>query len=225
MSRVWCGLALLGLVGCGAGRRGCVRREALEGVDVSSFQGQVDWAQVAQAGKRFAFVRVSDGISHPDVAFARNYQGARAAGLARGAYQLFHPGDDVAAQANLLAAAVGTPAAGDLPPVLDLEVDDGLAGPQVEAAARAWLAAVAMATGQTPIVYTTASFLDDRGLTALPGALWVANYGASCPLLPDGYATWQFWQYDDHGTVPGVVGAVDLDRFDGSATDLTALGH
>ena len=59
------------------------------GIDVSKYQGVVDWPAVQKAGVRFAFIRVSDGLDSLDEHFAKNWTGAHAAGLLRGAYQYF----------------------------------------------------------------------------------------------------------------------------------------
>ena len=72
----------------------------LEGIDVSAYQGAIDWRAVARAGKKFAFIRVSDGAAYTDPRFASNWAGARAAGLTRGAYQFFRPTESPLAQAD-----------------------------------------------------------------------------------------------------------------------------
>ena len=78
----------------------CPGANIVQGIDVSVYQGNINWGQVAGA-KDFAIARVSDG-SFLDTKFAQNWSGMKAAGIIRGAYQFFEPGEDGATQANLL---------------------------------------------------------------------------------------------------------------------------
>ncbi len=198
----------------------CAKGPTVNGVDVSTYQGTVNWASVKSSGRVFAFTRVSDGTTHPDGTFATNWAGIKNAGLLRGAYQFFRPGEDPNAQADLLIAKVGKLGAGDLPAVLDLETVDGVAAATLQARAKAWLQRVEQGTGKKPIVYT-ANFMSSAIGTSL-GAypLWVANYGVTCPTMPSGFTAWKFWQSSSTGNVSGISGAVDLDEFQGTLADL-----
>ena len=97
-----------------------------EGIDVSSYQGSVDWAQVKGAGLVFAFAKATQGTSQVDPEFATNWSGMRAAGLVCGAYHFLDADQDPTAQAEHFLATVKLEA-GDLPPVLDIEVTQGMA--------------------------------------------------------------------------------------------------
>src|SRR5437016_1378083 len=70
------------------------------GIDVSYYDGTIDWAAVYGAGKRFAIIRVSDGTGFIDPQFARNWANARGAGFIRAPYQFFRAGQDPTAQTN-----------------------------------------------------------------------------------------------------------------------------
>src|ERR1041384_7931615 len=96
------------------------------GIDVSYYQETIDWPRVQRAGIRFAFIRLADGLTQRDAMFATNWIESRRAGLARGAYLFFRPDQDVAAQADLMIAAMRGSDHDDLPPVIDVEVDGGL---------------------------------------------------------------------------------------------------
>jgi lysozyme len=215
---------------CVASRRQAVTRVCpgpalVTGLDVSVHEGPVDWARVKAEGHAFGLARVSDGLAFPDGRFEANWRGLRAAGLVRGAYQYFRPGAPVQAQVDLLlerVAAAGGLEPGDLPPVLDLEATDGLPAEGVRAAARAWLDAVEAATGRPPLVYTAAFMAPVLGTGFGRYPLWVANHGASCPALPEGWSRWRFWQYTAVGRSAGVGGPVDLDVFDGPLEALLA---
>lgn len=197
----------------------------VNGIDVSHFQGAVDWAAVKAAGKAFAFAKASDGITYTDPQFKTNWQGIKAAGLLRGAYHFYESNDDPVAQANNFIKAVGTLAAGDLPPVLDIEAFKGNYGTATLAAnVQTWLNTVQQALGRTPIIYTGPSFWNqymNNQFSAYP--LWIAQYGVSQPTLPNGWSKWTFWQSSESGTVAGVTGSVDIDVFAGSMANLLAL--
>ncbi|MCG5077428.1 GH25 family lysozyme [Paraburkholderia tagetis] len=203
----------------------CPGSTTLQGVDVSSFQGTIDWNAVAKSGIQFAYARVGDGTT-PDTMFDVNYAGIKAAGLARGAYQFLEPSQDPAAQAALILQKVGP---GDLPPALVVEVTSGQSAATIAATIQAWVTTVQNATGRPPIIYTAASFWNSAvGSSAFGGdPLWVANLGVNCPTLPIGWSNWTFWQYADNGLVSGISGGVDLDKFNGSLADLNNLkgGH
>ena len=208
----------------------CPTGETLEGADVSSYDGAVDWAALKASGRSFAFARVADGSTFLDPTFPDNWQAMKINGFVRGPYQYFRAAESAFAQASVLLAtieAAGALEPGDLPPVLDLETTDGETDAVVIAGAQEWLAAVRAATGREPIVYTAPGFWNDEdGYASLAwlGTLWIADWDVSCPALATGYTGWQFWQYDDKGTAPG-LGAddADLDRFNGSLADLQAL--
>ena len=201
----------------------------LDGIDVSYHQGAIDWRQVATAGKRFAFVRATAGTLTADTAYWTNRSGAGAAGLAVGSYHFANPDSAVNDAGNeaswfLRNTAI---ASGDLVPVLDLETANGLSPDSLTAWAQTWLSQVSAATGVRPIIYTTPKFwstsMADTDWFARNGyaVLWIANWTiASQPAVPasDWAANgWSFWQHSSTGTVPGISGAVDLDRFNGSS--------
>lgn len=195
----------------------------LSGIDVSKWQGNVKWPEVKQAGAAFAFARATYGSGEVDSHFDANWQGMKAAGLARGAYHFFVTADDATQQANLFLRAVGSLAAGDLPPVLDVEAQSGTGGNLVTGV-RTWLDIVGQKLGRRPIIYTGPSFWNEH-LTGEFGSypLWVAEYGVSSPKAVNGWGGWTFWQYSQSGAVAGVSGSVDLDYFNGSPSDLAAL--
>ena len=92
---------------------------ALNGIDVSYAQGEIDWHAVRAAGVAFAFVKATEGTSIQDARFARNWVEAKSAGIRRGAYHFFHFGDDPVAQASDFLASA-KPQEGDLLPAVDV---------------------------------------------------------------------------------------------------------
>lgn len=223
----------LGCAGCVGGPVGsvqsaqqlCATGAVTQGIDVSHYEGTIDWAAVHAAGIDFAFMKATENIDFVDPQFATNWQAAGAAGVIRGAYHFFRPEVDPVAQADYFVAHAGVQAAGDLPLTLDLEVTDTDTAAAAAQSALQFLARVAATTGRTPIVYTSASFMDSTlGSPAGFGGdtLWVANWQVSCPSMPSAWSQWRFWQKADNGTVGGISGManVDLDVFNGSLAEL-----
>ena len=205
---------------CGVG-------STVKGIDVSYYQGAIDWTAVKNDGVAFAFVRVSDGLTNADPKFDSYWTGSRAAGIKHGAYQFFRPGQDPIAQADLLLSKVGGKlAVDDLPPVVDVETSDGQSAAAIQASLRKWVDHVTTALGRAPIVYTGLYFWRDSvgsaDFTSSP--LWHAQYTtSSCPTIPDPWQRWAFWQYTSTGTVAGITGSVDIDRYNGDDSALRAF--
>lgn len=199
----------------------------LQGIDVSYYQGVIDWAKVKAAGKAFAIVRVSDGLGFSDPKFVSNWRGAKAAGLVVGAYQFFRPTQDATAQADLMVRKLQEVGygAGDIPPVIDVEVQDGVSDAAVAARVNTWMQRVQAKLGRLPSLYTSPGFWSGLGNpkpSPLP-YLWVAHWGVSCPSLPPAWGRLRFWQYSATGRVNGISGDVDLDIYNGSLAELKGL--
>ncbi|HEX8686248.1 MAG TPA: GH25 family lysozyme [Pyrinomonadaceae bacterium] len=195
----------------------------LLGIDVSHFQGHVDWNAVKAAGCAFAFAKATEGTGVTDPYFHANWAGMKAAGLLRGAYHFYRAGEPAAGQAAHFLSTVGFEA-GDLPPVLDIELDDGVTGQPLVGGVQTWLDAVEPAAGATPVVYTNTPFWDahfDDQFSQYP--LWIAHYGPEPSPLPAGWTTWTFWQFSQSLRVGGVGGPADHDYFNGTAAALRAL--
>lgn len=189
------------------------------GIDVSSFQGNIQWAGVASSGISFAYIRAGDHTVK-DGDFQQNWDGAVANGITPGAYLYFHPGDDPSLQAALLIQQLQTVTfgTGSIVPALDVETTDGLSPSQIAANLATAVNYVYSQLGVLPAIYASPSWWDGNvqssAFTADP--LWVANWCGSCtvPGVPAGNwggFGWQVWQYTDNGRVAGISGAVDGD--------------
>ena len=208
-----------------SGIRICAQPDTVAGIDVSSYQNTVDWTKVRASGKEFTFIRTVKRDTTVDTEFATNWKGAKSAGVLRGPYQFFAPSVDVDKQLAVLASAldgVGGLAPGDLPIVLDVEVDDALPIATVAARAKDWLTKAEAQFGIRPLVYTSAKFANpmNGALGAYP--LWVANYKVMCPDIPGGWTTFAFWQ-SGQSTTDGITGDVDVNVFNGTRAQLEAL--
>ena len=205
----------------------CPDGDTLPGIDVSYYQGVIDWEAVANDGIVFAIIRVSDGPTHIDTQFQNNWQGAKENGLIRGAYQFFRSNRDPIEQADHLLEIMGPLEAGDLPPVIDLESTDGVSTSERIANVRAWIDRVETAIGMPPIIYTGGYFWNSHMSTTefSDHPLWHAGYtGGNCPsTVADEWEDWTFWQYTSSGSVAGISGNVDRNRFNGDLDDLMAL--
>ncbi|MBC2875498.1 MULTISPECIES: GH25 family lysozyme [Streptomyces] len=208
-------------------------RTAVRGLDVSAYQGDVDWPAAVAAGASFAYVKATEGLTYRNAFFTRQYDGAADAGLVRGAYHFARPdSSDGAAQADaFLAAGGGWRADGrTLPGALDIEGYPDAGVPACygldPAAMTAWIHAFAdryrERTGRYPALYTNVSWWArctggsrDFGAT-LP--LWVANHNGTAHPLPAGWSTYAIWQTADRGPFPG-----DQDVFNGSLQDLRSF--
>ena len=202
----------------------CANGQTVEGIDVSKWDGSIDWNAVKSSGKAFAFIRVSDGTNYPDATFTTNWKNAKAAGVYRGVYQYFEANQDPTAQAQLLLNALGSDL-GELPAVVDVEVTDGESASTIRSRLDTWSSVVSQGTGRTPIVYVSPGFWPSVGGGKESDDLWVANWGVSCPSLPSAWSSWVFWQYSSTGSVPGIGSAVDLSYWNGSLADLKAYAH
>jgi len=201
----------------------CPAGPTVPGIDVSSWQGTVDWQAVAASGVRFAFIRAFDGLG-ADHEFRRNWAGAKAAGILRGVYVYFRARHSGAAQAQRLLAALGADV-GELPPVLDLETFDEQTAGKALVEVRQWVAAMRKGVGRDPMLYA-GSFWHFNAAPLVGGefadlALWTPDYTETgCPGVPQGWDRWTFWQQTSTGRVPGISGGVDLNVFNGSEGDL-----
>lgn len=205
----------------------CPDGETVFGIDVSYYQGTIDWDAVAADGVEFAFIRVSDGLGYPDSQFSANWQGAGDAGILRGVYQFFREDEDPIDQADYLLTQMGDLGDGDLPPVIDVESTDGQNSSTIVSNIQDWVDHVEAATGRTPIIYTGSYFWQDNvGSDAFSSyPLWTAHYGVTCPNVATQWNEWTFWQYSSTESVNGIAGNVDANWFNGGYADLLVLAE
>ncbi len=200
----------------------CPQNGVTSGVDVSEYDPGTQWTVFRNSGSRFAFIKATEGTDIKNQIFNSEWTAALSAGVIRGAYHFFHPGEDPVAQAQFFLATVGTLTASDLPPVLDWEVTDGVSTAEQIKNALTWLQLVQAQTGRTPAVYVNPSFWNQLGnpqqFAKYP--LYIANYNTTCPTVPPPWSTWTFWQ-SGIGAVPGLQSPyADIDVFNGPASAL-----
>ncbi|WP_138494271.1 glycoside hydrolase family 25 protein [Paenibacillus pinistramenti] len=198
------------------------------GIDVSHHNGTIDWKAVASGGYSFVYIKASESTTYKDPMFTANVTGAKNAGLLVGAYHFLQAATaaqavDEAANFAAAIAAAGGSASLDLPPVLDYEINpSGLDQSGINKVASAFLTEIERTTSRKPIIYSGNSFAQNFTASLGNYALWVARYNTEAPWNVEAWTAWTFWQYSETGSVPGISGAVDLDVFSGSVTELKA---
>jgi GH25 family lysozyme M1 (1,4-beta-N-acetylmuramidase) len=201
-----------------------------QGLDVSSHQGNVNWAGAAHSAGTFAYVKATEGTGYQNPYFKQQYNGAYQAGLIRGAYHFATPNTSTgAAQATyFLAHGGGWSRDGrTLPPAVDLEYNPygqqcyGMTPAALVAWVHDFVRTMRAHTGRYPAIYTSTRWWalcmgNDTTFGADP--LWIARYSTSIGSLPPSWRSWAIWQYADSGTLPG-----DQDVFHGSLAQLRVL--
>lgn len=208
-------LLLLAAVPVGAEEAFPPAGELIPGIDVSVWQGEINFEQVRASGVRIVYIRASAGQTTIDARFRRNYAGFKAQGLQIGLYHYLtaRTQEQALEQARFFAETI----AGTQPDcrlAADFERTDGLTAQQASDIVLAFLEEVERLTGLDVVLYSDAwgaRSLWTAELTRYP--LWVADYGASSPEPNGKWSVWAGWQYTDRGEVPGISGNVDLDRF------------
>ncbi|MFT4296337.1 MAG: GH25 family lysozyme [Micropruina sp.] len=206
-------------------------RYPVRGVDVSRYQGQIDWPVLAGQGIDFAFIKATEGSGLVDPCFAANLSGATETGLRVGAYHFFSFESAGATQADNVVRTV--PAGPELLPVaVDLEFYGGFGRDpapveQVRRELRVLLDRLAAHYGRKPLIYTTADAYDRYLSGAFPHAdIWIRDVWRA-PSLPDGRA-WTFWQFSDRYRLDGYAGEepfIDVNVFAGSRAEWERCGR
>jgi GH25 family lysozyme M1 (1,4-beta-N-acetylmuramidase) len=189
------------------------------GIDVSHWQGAIDWSQVHNSGVTFAFMKATQGVDYSDPTFQTNIQSAHDNGILAGPYHFATPYtdgiNDAVAEANWFVAHISsylTP--GHLRPVLDLEQGGSLG----KAVLSAWVcdfeSRVKQLTGVEPIIYCNTNYASNYlNSTVANYTLWIANWTYDTTKQPGigVFHSWAFWQWSNQTSVPGISGNVDGD--------------
>jgi lysozyme len=202
----------------------------IHGIDVSKFQGDIDWNAVAGSGVKFAWIKATEGGDHADERFQANWTGAKAAGVPRGAYHFVYwcrpPMEEMAFFEQ------NAPVENDaLPPVLDVEATPTsktchrhLTQEDAIAEMKVMLDEMERHYGKRPIIYTTVDFyqaiLADGAFMDYP--IWVRSTKYQ-PSVKYGPRAWHFWQYQSDASIAGIQGHVDRDAFFGTQTQWEAF--
>ncbi len=197
----------------------------VHGIDVSRWQGEIDWPRVRASGVDFAFIKATEGGDVADPMFAANWAEARDAGLPRGAYHFYYFCRPAREQAAWFIRHVPKER-GALPPVLDMEWNHKSRTCPIRpepAAVRAemgvFLETLTRHYGQRPIIYVTPDFYADNDLGRISGYPFWLRSVADHPSQVYPGQRWSFWQYTGTGVVPGISGRADINVFSGDRND------
>ena len=201
----------------------------VRGVDVSSFQGPIDWPQLVRSGSlRFVFIKATEGAHTRDKRFLQNWSAANGR-VARGAYHFFSfcSGGDEQAK-NFLRFL---PDNGELPSGVDIEFTGNCSHPPAFSAVRAqlhiFLNELESVTHRKPVIYvnrTSYGAIIEGHFDGYP--LWIREVITGPPI--DQFPGLAFWQYAGNGRVDGVNKLIDLDAFIGTKKEFERLletGH
>ncbi|HAD97528.1 MAG TPA: glycosyl hydrolase family 25 [Cryomorphaceae bacterium] len=189
------------------------------GIDVSHFQGDINWQEIKAARLDFAYDKATQGEDYKDPDYLHNREGAHAVGLIHGGYHFYVAGDNPDKQAANFLSAV-TYEEGDMPPVLDLEqggMKPGINTKTYQQNVLKWLQTVESKLNVRPVVYTNHPFgnqyLDHPDFAKYD--LWIAEYEVDTPQIPNAWKNegWLIWQRTERGKVEGAVGNVDHDLY------------
>ena len=200
----------------------------IHGIDVSHYQGDIDWRKLREQGTidecpiSFVMIKATEGADKVDDKFEYNFSEAREHGFTRGAYHYYSTQSAAADQARFFFQNVKLDR-GDLPPVLDVEQKPKT---QTDEAFRQdvlqWLRMAEQHYGVKPILYTDYKFkvdyLNDSAFNDYP--YWIAHYYVDSV---EYQGPWKFWQHTDVGRLPGIKGNVDFNIYNGSFYDLRRM--
>ena len=199
----------------------------IHGIDISHYQGKIDWEQLKNAmikgcPVRFVIIKSTEGSSRLDENFRENFNQARDFGFIRGVYHFWSNKSTAREQAYYFLDQVHL-TDGDLPPVLDIEHKP--ADKRVEDFQRdvlTWLHIVEDKYHVKPIIYTYYKFKEQYLSAPVfeDYPYWIAHYYVDKVQYK---GKWKFWQHTDVGKLPGIKGYVDFNIYNGSYYELKQL--
>ena len=189
--------------------------EIYQGIDVSSWQGSINFSYVKSSGIEVVYIKSSEGRSYIDPYFERNYTNAKANGLKVGFYHYVTARsiEQAKEQANFFASVISGKQA-DCRLAMDFESFGNLSISQINEISKTFLETLENVTNSKCVIYSnaySARTIFSNELTNYP--LWVANYGVSSPGSNGKWNTWVGWQYTNTGLVNGISGYVDRNKF------------
>lgn len=187
-----------------------------DGIDVSKWQGTIDYPKVKNAGIKIVYMRTGQGNNYVDPYFSRNYEEARKQGLRVGFYHFVtaQSVSEAREQARYFVKIIGGRSS-DCLLAGDFEYFSGLGKQRFNEIVDTFLETVEKEAGIKTVIYTSNSAARTRFSSAIAQKypLWVAEYGVSKPKDTGNWSTWVGFQYSNTGRISGIRGDVDLDYF------------
>lgn len=189
-----------------------------QGIDVSVFQGDIDFQQVKGYGIEVVYIRAGEGFDYVDPNFEQNYENALNAGLKIGYYHYVTAAtpEEARAQAQFFYSLIQNKTI-DCYPAMDFESFPGLSVEEINAIGITYLETLSNLLGYSAAIYSDVNNIEtiwDSSFSQYP--LWVAEYGTGTPQSLGNWSYWSGFQYSDAGSIPGIQGNVDLDYFKNS---------
>jgi len=186
-----------------------------QGIDVSDWQGYINYSEVKNSGIEIVYIKASQGNSIVDPYFRTNYNNAKANGLKVGLYHFLTARSiqEAEEQANYFASVIsGT--SPDCKLAMDFEVFGNLNDSEINTISFTFLRKVQELTGKEVIIYSDASNAGNTFSQELANTypLWVAEYGVTSPRTGR-WSSYEGFQYNDSGRISGINGFTDLDIF------------
>ncbi|WP_138753267.1 glycoside hydrolase family 25 protein [Paenibacillus sinopodophylli] len=190
----------------------------VKGLDVSHYQGNIDWATVAGKKKfQFAYMKATEGHDYTDDTFARNWEQAKANGLLVGAYHFFSSRSTGAEQAERFISVVPVDK-NSMPPVIDLEIALNHDPLVIEKELKSMSDKLEAVYHKKPILYVTYDTYNTYTSSGFEDYdIWIRDIVKS-PSLKE-KRDWLLWQYGNRGHVDGIDAYVDLNVFNGTQDD------
>lgn len=187
----------------------------IKGIDVSNWQGKIDFAKVKNAGYEIVYLKASQGEHTSDALFEQNYANAKANGMKIGVYHFLQGNESGVLQANFLYSKIKDKEI-DCKIAIDVEVTNGASPKELSKIVSDFAEHIKSLTNLDVVVYTCSSFANDNltnDLSKYP--LWVAEYGVSEPKPTKVWGSnYIGWQYSEKGKIVGCPnGDTDLDYF------------
>ncbi len=192
------------------------------GIDISHYQGTINWDEVNSSAHpiEYVFVRATMGANGKDKQFKRNWKATKRSGYIRGAYHYYRPNENSILQFQNFVRTVEL-SVGDFPPVLDIEEMGKYGEENIISGILNWLKLAEEHYGIKPIVYTGSNFYHQflKGhIEDYP--LWIAAYSGPHRLKG---VSWSFHQFSDKMRVKGINSFVDGNSFNGKISDFADL--
>lgn len=187
-----------------------------EGIDVSHYQGWIDWDQVAGSSHiSYVYLKATEGANFLDDTYARNLSEARRVGLSVGSYHFYRPNVSPQDQIRNLTANV-KPETQDLVPIVDIETRGKVSEERFIADLKEFVRLVERYYGKKPLLYSYQNFYNRHLIGHFSDYHWmIAKYQSSSPVLNDG-KEYIMWQYTSTGSIPGIKGNVDRSKIMGN---------
>lgn len=216
LKRIFVYFLCAGLLLGGAAPSTTAQAKKRNAIDVSEWQGKINWKKVSRTDVRYVYIRACVGSGYVDSQFRRNHRNAKRNGIKTGFYHYVTARSVPQArrQARFFARTIA-PYSYDLKPVMDFESFGKLKKKEINRIALAYLQELHERTGRKPAIYSDSSnavhTFTYKRLTKYP--LWVAAYGVKKPATGK-WKSYAMWQYADDGRLSGIRDdSVDLDYY------------